>query len=65
MIMCGDIHRQTMRLHERKVHKMIAIDIDPNGLPDEFRTTASIWIESLLKDLAPNSNEDKHSEVAA
>ena len=65
MLMYGDIHRQTMRLNERQVHKMVAIDIDTSGLPDELRETAPVWIESLLKELAPpaESNEDGHSEV--
>ncbi|ACB94687.1 hypothetical protein Bind_1044 [Beijerinckia indica subsp. indica ATCC 9039] len=65
MIMCGDIHRQTMRLNERQVHKMIVIDVDTSGLPDEIRETAPVWIKSLLEELAPpaSSNEDSHSEV--
>lgn len=57
MLMCGDIHRQTMRLNERQVHKMIAIDIDTSGLPNETREIAPVWIESLLKELAPPTDE--------
>lgn len=63
MIMCADIHRQTMRLNERQVQKMIAVDIDTSGLPDEFRETAPVWVESLLRELTPpaGTNEDSHS----
>ncbi|PSJ57593.1 hypothetical protein C7I85_21740 [Mesorhizobium soli] len=62
MLMCGDIHRQIMRLYERQVHKLIAIDFDRSGLPDELRKTAPVWVESLLKEVAPaaGSNEDSY-----
>jgi len=65
MLMFGDIHRQTMRLNERQVHKLIAIDIGTSGLPEEIRDIAPAWIESLLNELAPptGSNENRHSEV--
>lgn len=53
MIMCGDIHRQTIRLKERHVYQVIAINIDVRGLPDELRDAAPVWIEGLLKELAP------------
>lgn len=64
MVVCGDIHRQTMRLNERHVHKMIAIDIDPSGLPGELREVAPAWIESLLNELAPSgrSIEEDHPD---
>lgn len=52
MIICGDIHRQTMRSNERQIRKMIVIDIDSSRLPDELRDAAPIWIEGLLKELA-------------
>jgi hypothetical protein len=64
-IMCGDIHRQTTRLEERQVHKTIGVDIDASGLPDKLRDAAPVWIEGVLKELAPpaGSIEDIHSEV--
>jgi len=52
MLMCGDIHRQTMRLNERQIHKMITVDIDASRLPDELRDTAPVWIKALLNELA-------------
>lgn len=52
MLICGDIHRQTVRLEERQLHKMIAIDMDTNGLPDVLRETAQVWIGHVLKELA-------------
>lgn len=61
MIMFGDIHRQTMRLNERQEYKMIAIDIDTSGLPHELREAAPVWIDSLLKELAPPAGLTKDS----
>jgi predicted nucleotidyltransferase len=61
MVMCGDIHRQTMRLFERKVHRQIVLDLDTSMLPDELQSAAPIWIESMLQEFAPRAGalEDK------
>lgn len=59
MLVCGDIHRQTMRLNERQVHKMIAIDIDTSGLPDELREPAPVLIASLLKELGASGGLER------
>ncbi len=65
MIMCGEIHRQILRLNERQVHKTIATNFDASGLVDELQDAAPVWIEGLLKELAPptGSIEGSHSEV--
>jgi predicted nucleotidyltransferase len=65
LLMCSDIHRQTMRLKERRVQKLITVDLDTSGLPDNLRDAAPVWIEDLLRELAPpaGSSEDGHAEV--
>jgi len=65
MLMCGDIHRQTMRLNERRAQKMIAIDLDVSGLPDNLRDAAPVWFDQLLQELAPASDPDKDARVEA
>ncbi len=57
MTMCGDIHRQTMRLQERKMEKPIAIEINTEALPDKLREAAPVWIEQILNELAPRATE--------
>jgi hypothetical protein len=65
MLMCGDIHRQTMRLNERRVHKMIAIDVDTSGLPNKLREIAPVWIESLLNEVAHPASSIEDSQFEA
>lgn len=65
MLMCGDIRRQTLRLEERQLDKMIAINMDTNGLPDVLREAAQVWIGNILKELADPAvpNKGTHAMV--
>lgn len=51
LLICGDLHRQTLRLRERGEDRAVALDLDATRLPEELRTAAPIWIQHFLQDL--------------
>jgi predicted nucleotidyltransferase len=65
MAMCGDIHRQTMRLNERSLEKRIVVDLNADALPEQVRGAAPVWIEHVLNELAPRADGDDECEEPA
>lgn len=51
LLICGDLHRQALRLREHQEGHGLALDLDSTHLPDELRTAALIWIGKLLQQL--------------